>query len=77
MDGYACMQLITEAMGNIDINDSNPWHDPSIGEEHNNEFYDSKDGGGGCARIWIHARTWEPASFVYLMHQVPGSTCFC
>ena len=41
-------QLITEAMGNIDINDSKPWHDPSSSDEHHNEFYDSKDDGEGA-----------------------------
>eukprot|EP00983_Pelagomonas_calceolata_P079631 1154773-Pelagomonas_calceolata.AAC.5 len=35
-------------MGNIDINDSNPWHDPSVSDEQHNEFYDSKDEGEGA-----------------------------
>uniref|UniRef100_A0A7S3R3Q9 Uncharacterized protein n=1 Tax=Dunaliella tertiolecta TaxID=3047 RepID=A0A7S3R3Q9_DUNTE len=46
-DSFHNTQLITEAMGNIDINDSNPWHDPSVSDEQHNEFYDSKDEGEG------------------------------
>jgi hypothetical protein len=35
-------------MGNIDINDSNPWHDPSVTDDHHNDFYDSREDGVGA-----------------------------